>query len=115
MLPKVLSRAKRVRSIPDILYEYYRPAGSLSRHGDKSGSVDGLMACLDVDWRDAGLPVTVQNAWLEGIALRAADYLRNSGDEPAFRSSLRRNLHRVLLDPRQSLRQKAKCLIEALR
>ena len=114
-LPRLLSRAGLVRSIPDALYDYYRPAGSLSRHGDKSGSVDGLKACLDIDWISEGLSPAVQSAWLEGIALRAADYLRNSGDEPLFRRYLRRNLHRVLLNPRQSLRQKVKCLIEAVR
>lgn len=115
MLPQVLARAGKVRSIPDVLYEYYRPEGSLSRHGDRSGSVEGLKACLDIDWRAAGLSASVQAAWQEGIALRAADYLRNSGDEPLFRRYLRRNLHRVLFDPRQSLRQKVKCLIEAVR
>ena len=115
MLPQVLARAGKVRSIPDVLYEYYRPEGSLSRHGDRSGSVEGLKASLEIDWRAAGLPASVQAAWLEGIALRAADYLRNSGDEPLFRRYLRRNLHRVLFDPRQSLRQKVKCLIEAVR
>ena len=114
-LPRLLSRAGRVRSIPDLLYDYYRPAGSLSRHGDKSGSVEGLKACLDIDWTSEGLSPAVQSAWLEGIALRAADYLRNSGDNPEFRRYLRRNVHRVLLDPRQSLRQKVKCLIEAVR
>ena len=115
LLPKLLARAKRVRSLPDALYEYYRPAGSLSCHGDRSGSIDGLKASLDIDWTAAGLPKSVQEAWLEGVALRAADYLRNSGDEPTFRSYLRRNIHRVLLDPRQTLRQKVKCAIEALR
>ena len=115
MLPHVLARARRVCSIPDALYDYYRPAGSLSRHGDRSGSVEGLKASLDIDWCAAGLPASVQAAWQEGIALRAADYLRNSGDEPIFRRYLRRNLHRVLLNPRQSLRQKVKCLIEAVR
>ena len=115
MMPLALARAKRVRCLPDALYDYYRPEGSLSRHADRSGSIEGLKVCMEIDWRAAGLPASVQTAWVEGIVLRAADHLRNSGDEPTFRRYLRQNLHRVLLDPRQSLRQKVKCLIEAVR
>ncbi len=115
MLPHVLARAKRVRCLPEALYDYYRPEGSLSHHADRSGSIEGLKACMEIDWRAAGLSPSVQAAWVEGIVLRAADHLRNSGDEPTFRRYLRRNLHRVLFNPRQSLRQKVKCLIEAVR
>ena len=114
LFPQLLTRARRVRSLPDPLYEYYRPAGSLSCHGDRTGSVNGLMASLDIDWGEAGLPASVQKAWLEGVVLRVADYLRNSGDEPTFRRYLRRNVHRVLLNPRQSLRQKVKCVLECI-
>ena len=115
ILPRVMARARRVRNIPDALYEYNRPEGSLSRHGDASGSRDGLIECLGVDWRNEGFDGAMQSAWLEGIALRAADYLRNCAPDAELRSFLRKNAFRVLLDARQPFRQKAKCLIACLR
>lgn len=119
LMPGIMRNARHVKSIPDLLYDYFRPVGSLSRHGDRTGSVDGLKLCLN---GLKGMPGTtcwanfprVEAAWKEGCVLRVADYLRNSGLDDDFRRFLRRNLWRVLLDRRQSLKAKAKCVIAAI-
>jgi len=112
LTPAIFSRARQVRAIPDSLYDYFRPAGSLSRHGDRAGSADGLLRCLE-GWAaaPAPLPADFDSAWKEGCALRAADFLRNAAPEPELRKFLRRNVFRVLNDSKKSLRVKVKCLL----
>ena len=112
LTPAIFSRARKVRAVPDALYDYFRPAGSLSRHGDQTGSSEGLLRCLK-GWAAAPgpLPADFDSAWKEGCALRAADYLRNAGRQAELSRFLRRNVFRVIADPRQSWRTRAKCLL----
>jgi len=112
LMPALLSRAGKVRTVPDLLYEYFRPSGSLSRHGDLSGSAKGIVWALEgPKTSPALLPRGFKAVWLEGCALRAADFLRHAGPHSELRSFLRRNVWRVLCDPAQSLRVKVKCLL----
>ena len=114
LTPAIFSRARKVRVVPEIMYDYFRPAGSLSRHGDQTGSSEGLLRCLK-GWADApgNLPIGFESAWKEGCALRAADYLRNAGGQAELLKFLRRNVFLVLGDCRQSWRAKLKCLLAA--
>ena len=113
ILPFVLKRAKKAVSLPDILYVYNRPEGSLSTHANIESSEEGLL--LAIDETTSEIPNEMISIWNEGVVIRIADFLRNGSDNKRLRRFLRKNLHLVLFDFEQSLRIKVKCLIEALK
>lgn len=109
MMPQVLGRAEYVASIPDVLYVYNRPAGSLSRHADRSISSKGLLECLDIPMDR--YEMSIQHAWEVGLALRIADFLRHGGEDVRLQGWLRQHCRAVFRDGDLSLKAKFKCFL----
>ena len=114
IMPRVMSRAKSVRSIPDILYRYVRPAGSLTHNGGGAGNAEGILAAIGDGLEDVPQRESLIGVWREGCAIRAADWLVHSDGNEELREYVVRHCWRVLVDMQQSFRMKAKCVLAAL-
>jgi len=111
IMPRVMSRARHVRVIPDVIYEYNRPEGSLTHDGGGSRNAEGIIAAIRDDLSDVPCAKKLLHAWKEGCAIRAADCVYNSGRNAELMSFLRRNLWRIIFDRRQGVRVKGKAIL----
>ena len=114
IMPRVLSRAKQVKAIPDILYTYYRPSESLTHNGGGEMNAVGIIAAIDDKLCGIRNLSEIMAAWEEGCALRAADYLYHSRMVSELSSFLRKKIWRILINPRQSIRVKVKSILASL-
>lgn len=113
IMPRVMSRARHVRVIPDVIYEYNRPEDSLTHDGGGRRNAEGILAAISDDLSDVPYAKKLMHAWKEGCAIRAADCVYNSGREAKLISFLRRNLWRIIVDRRQGMRVKGKAILAA--
>ncbi len=121
ILPRVLSRARSVLVMPDILYVYTRPEKSLTHDGGGDTNAEGLISAIGDNLPDVQDAAAIMPAWKEGCALRAADWLlhasrhsRRTGSAKDLAKFLRANFWRILLDPAQGTRTKLKAFYAAL-
>jgi len=113
IMPRVMSRARHVRVIPDIIYEYNRPERSLTHDGGGRRNAEGILAAIRDDLSDVPYAKKLMHAWKEGCAIRAADCVYNSGKDTELMGFLRRNLWRIIVDQRQGMRVKGKAILAA--
>ena len=111
IMPRVMSRARHVRVIPDVIYEYNRPERSLTHDGGGSRNAEGILAAIRDDLSDVPGAKKLMHAWKEGCAIRAADCVYHSGKDAKLTSFLRRNLWRIIVDRRQGMRVKGKAIL----
>lgn len=114
VMPRLLSRAKGVAVMPDLLYEYRRPSGSLTHKGGGHKNAEGIIEAINDDLGDVQNASVLLKIWKEGCALRAADWLYHSGYDSTLHRFLLKNIHRVIFDIEQSIRIKLKCIIALL-
>ena len=114
IMPRALARARKVKSVPDVIYRYVRPEGSLTHGGGGGANAAGILAAIGDDLGDVRGRDSVIDAWRKGCALRAADWLRHSGGNAELRRFLRRSLRGVLTDGEIGWMAKAKCILAAL-
>lgn len=110
IMPRLLARCERVLAIPDVLYRYAPPEGSLTHGGGGGPNARGIEEAFADRFEGAGLPPSFAPLWKEACALRAADRLFNGGRDAALWRLLAANAWRVLLDREQSVRAKVKCM-----
>lgn len=114
IMPRLLSRARGVAVMPDLLYQYCRPSGSLTHDGGGHINAEGIIAAIDDDLSDIPNAPALLDIWKEGCVLRAADWLCHSGYDRILYRFLLRNVHRVIFDSNQSIRIKMKCIASLL-
>lgn len=114
LMPRLFCRAKGVAVMPDLLYEYRRPAGSLTHKGGGHINAEGIIEAINDDLDDVQNATVLLKIWKEGCALRAADWLYHSGYDSTLHRFLLKNIHRVIFDGNQSIRIKIKCIIALL-
>ena len=113
IMPRVLMRARCVRMLPEVLYRYTRPKGSLTHAGGGARNAEGILAAISDGLHDVPCAETIMPFWSEGCAVRAADCIFHSGRNKELSRFLRRNLAGVVLDPRLGMRVKAKSVLAA--
>ena len=113
IMPRVLMRTRRVRTIPDVLYRYMRPSGSLTHAGGGSRNAEGILAAISDGLHDMPYAETIMPFWNEGCAVRAADCIYNSGRNRELMAFLRMNLRSILFDARLGMSVKAKSILAA--
>ena len=114
IMPRVLMRTRRVRTIPDVIYRYMRPSGSLTHAGGGARNANGILAAISDGLHDVPCAETIMPFWNEGCAARAADCIYNSGRNRDLMSFLRSNLRSIVSDPRLGIAVKAKSILAAL-
>lgn len=114
IMPRVLMRTRRVRTIPDVIYRYMRPSGSLTHAGGGARNANGILAAISDDLSDVPCTDTIMPFWNEGCAIRAADCIYNSGRNKDLMWFLRRNLRSIVSDYRLGVNVKAKSILAAL-
>lgn len=115
MMPRLLCRARSVAIMPNLLYEYRRPSGSLTHRGGGRVNAEGIIDAINDDLGDVQNVPGLLDVWKEGCALRVADWLCHSGYDRVLHGFLLRNIHRVLFDGKQSIRIKVKCVAALLK
>lgn len=113
IMPRVLMRTGRVRTIPDVIYRYMRPSGSLTHAGGGARNANGILAAISDGLSDVPRAETIMPFWNEGSAVRAADCIYNSGRNRELMAFLRRNLRSIVFDPRLGMSVKAKSILAA--
>lgn len=113
IMPRVLMRTRRVRTIPDVIYRYMRPSGSLTYAGGGARNANGILAAISDGLHDVPCAETIMPFWNEGCAVRAADCIYNSGRNRELMAFLRMNLRSILFDARLGMSVKAKSILAA--
>lgn len=113
IMPRVLMRTRRVRTIPDVIYRYMRPSGSLTHAGGGARNAKGILAAISDGLSDVPCAETIMPFWNEGCAARAADCIYNSGRNRDLMRFLRSNLRSIVSDPRLGIAVKAKSILAA--
>lgn len=111
IMPRLLSRAGNVAVIPELLYEYQRPPGSLTSNGGGRANAEGIIAAVNDGLSDVDGHPALDDIWREGCALRAADWLYHAGYDAAVFRFLKENVQLVMLDREQGVRVKVKCVL----
>ena len=116
IIPRLISRSRMVAVIPELLYEYRRPTGSLTHGGGGFVNAEGIILAINDDLCDIKKSNNnLSKIWKEGCVLRASDWLYHSGYNKTLYRFLLKNIHRVLLDGTQSIRIKIKCILSLFR
>ena len=110
IMPRVLMRARCVRMLPEVLYRYTRPKGSLTHAGGGARNAEGILAAISDGLHDVPCAETIMPFWNEGCAVRAADCIYNSGRNRELMAFLRMNLRSILFDARLGMSVKAKSM-----